>query len=152
MPTPSTSRAVSLSYGILAVMYLAILAVLANALWSGSLRRLWADLMYEPGSLYWPVGLFAIHATMSALCFDFRNRLFRGRIAIVCVAVLLSAAALYLALLGLIHWVRGQWEYVVSDLMIPAQFGIAVAYGWCAWSLWRIHATADNRLERQRRE
>ncbi len=68
MSTPiSMSRSIALSYAILAAMYLGIIAILANSLCVGSLRRLWQDAHEFSSTLVLLFALFAIHAAMSVL-------------------------------------------------------------------------------------
>ena len=152
MSTPlSKSRAVSLAYAILATMYLGIFAILANALWRGSLRELWIDLRQNVSDTILPMsGLFAIHAIMSALCFNYSNRRAIWRLAILGVALLLMGVASYRALSMLMVWLRGPWRYPIPQLIVPASFLLATGYGLCVWILWRIHMTANRRIEHTR--
>jgi hypothetical protein len=149
MSTPaSVSRSIALTYAILAAMYLAIIAVLGNSLWVDSLRRLWQDAREFSNTLVLLLALFAIHAAMSVLSLRF-TRLGSGwRLITLGASACLLAVACFRAAALLIAWFRGRWEQAMPLYIIPASIVLVVGYAVCTWYLSRIHATANQRLER----
>jgi hypothetical protein len=126
-------------------MYLGIVAVLVNSIWAGSLRRLWADARYFASTISLMLALFAIHAAMSGLSVRYVGRTPRLRVCTLAIAAVLFLAACARAISLLIVWLRGPWTEFVSQLVVPATAGLAFGYGFCAWTLWRIH-TSTSRL------
>jgi hypothetical protein len=81
MATPlGRARTVALSYALLGAMYLAMIGILSFAIWVGSWRLLWHDLVDMPNSLTKTVApLVVANAVMAALAFCYLrlNQLFR---------------------------------------------------------------------------
>ena len=144
MSTPqSKARAVAICYAMLGAMYLGIVAVLINSIWAGSFRRLWEDSRYFVGTISLMLALFAIHAAMSAISARYANRGPRLRVCILAVAITLFVTACIRTILSLLAWLRGPWTEFVSPLIVPVHGALAFSYGYCAWVLWRIHASTN---------
>jgi hypothetical protein len=145
MPTAvSRSRAVSLSFAILAAMYLGMAAFLVSLAWAGSLKQLWRDVPLISGLVIPSLGLSALHLALSVLTFHFPDRSILWRRAILGTAALLFVLTCLRSSLTLVEWLNG-WP--LSAFSLPGGI-LTLGYGLCVWSLWRAHATANYRLER----
>jgi hypothetical protein len=140
------SRIVAICYAILGAMYLGIVAVLVNLIWAGSLSRLWADGRYFGGTVGLMLTLFAIHAAMSAFSVRYAARATRLRVCILAIAIVLFLASCVRTLSSLVIWLKGSWTEFTPQLIVPANAALAFSYGFCAWTLWRLHTRNSQSL------
>jgi hypothetical protein len=136
---------VSVCYGILAAMYFGILAILVDTNWSGSVGQLWTDLK-RGADVVVPLGaLLVLHVTLSGATFEYPRHSPRTRLTILSMAVLLFGLAIHRVIAAEIDW-----RSLLGQPALAATSLLAIGYGLCAWILWRVHATANNALERTR--
>lgn len=141
----SKAHAVAVCYGILAAMYLGIFAIVVDANWSGSVGQLWIDLEQQSHVVLPLLALLVLHTVLSGATLQYSRHSPRARLAILGIAVLLFGLAVYRVV-----YAETDWRVLLSQPSLAATSLLAFGYGICVWILWRIHATANNALERTR--
>jgi hypothetical protein len=145
MATPlGRARTVALSYALLGAMYLAMIGILSFAIWVGSWRLLWHDLVDMPNSLTKTVApLVVANAVMAALAFCYLrlNQLFRV------ITLIASLIILLLPSLVLSQFSRTGLQSkrrCPSPGLIVAKSPLALGYCLCTYSLWKIGGLTPN--------
>jgi hypothetical protein len=142
LSTPaSRARTVAISYAILSALYLAIIGLLASALWLDSWQRLWNDMS---GRLLLALGgAAAVNALMAALAFWFTKLPRAGRALTLLISLILTGLAANDLFAAIMH--RHQTEVPMPPwTLVTARSLLALGYALCAVSLWRIGRVASN--------
>jgi hypothetical protein len=139
------STQVALAYVILGLGYVGMLAVLLNALWAGSLTRLWQDISAFPSSvLPLAVGLL-VNFVAAAIIYRYerhsRNVRWLGMLVAVALFVVSSIGAIQVFRL----WQRGPLpEGVPPEAVWVRPIG-ALIYGWLGFEVMRLLRASNNR-------
>lgn len=145
MATPlGRSRTVAFSYALLSVMYLAMIGMLAFAIWVGSWRLLWHGLVDTPNSGMKSVApLVVANAAMAALAFWYLRLSRFFRIITLTASLIFSTLAVLGAASFFMHRHIIEAPVPITGLIV-AKAVLALGYCLCTYSLWKIGGAGSN--------
>jgi hypothetical protein len=149
-PLASVSLPTSLAicYLILGAGFAGMIVILLQAIWAGSLARIWADIPYFMPSIRDIALAMTVNFSLAGLLFKFERR----RVTTRGLAVILAISLVVAAFVGAIQVLR-LWQSGTFPLGAPVEavwlrpIG-ALIYGWLAFQVLKLARASNKPVER----
>ena len=132
------STKVALAYVVLGLGYLAMLVILLNAIWTGSLMRFWQDAWDFASSIQPVVVAMLINFVVAAMIYRYERHGRKVRLLGALVAVGLFVVSSIGAIQVFRLWQRGLLPNVVLPETVWVRPIGALIYGWLAFEVIRL--------------